>query len=173
MYYGSAGIHPRFTRRDRDMPKKRSPYDCAYASARFHSESLDPLAITLALRLPADESHRVGEPHLIRTRKGIVKAYSVFKSGMWIMRTERWVKSKRLAVHLTWLLDQLEPKRKTIRGLIKSGTKVDFFCYSYGAARVPPSIPRMIQDRAKALGIEIVIDHYADRPARGTPTPAA
>jgi hypothetical protein len=79
---------------------------------------------------------------------------------MWSMSFERWVDSPRLSVHLQWLLEQLEPKADAIRKLRDDGAGVDFFCFSSGSTRQPPSLPRGIRDRASALGIEIVIDQY-------------
>jgi hypothetical protein len=77
---------------------------------------------------------------------------------------KEWVNSPRLAIHLEWLLNQLEPKRDAIATLLDSGGSIaDFFCFSSGTTRIPPSVPRTIRDRAKRLGIEIVIDHYATR----------
>ena len=90
------------------MPKR--VYDRAYASVRFMGERLDPLAVTLALRLPADHMHRDGEPHLQRTKTGRVTEYASFHGGMWSMSSRKWVQSPRLAVHLDWLLRELEPE---------------------------------------------------------------
>jgi len=65
-----------------------------------------------------------------------------------------------LAVHLEWLLTQLEPKRDAVLALIDSGVKADFFCFSSGFTALPPSLPKGIRNRAAALRIEIGIDHY-------------
>lgn len=148
------------------LPKR--VYDRAYASVRFCGDSLDPLTVTLALRLPADHVHRHGEPRLTRTRKGIVKEYDPYRGGMWWMSSERWVSSPRLAVHLEWLLEQLEPRADAVAALRRDGVEANFFCFSSGSTSQPPSLPRLIRNRAAALGIAIVIDHYgplgADRP---------
>jgi hypothetical protein len=148
------------------LPKR--VYDRAYASVRFSGEKLDPFTVTLALRLPADHIHRDGEPRLRRVKSGQVKEYAPYRGGMWSMSSEKWVQSPRLAVHLEWLLDELEPKADAIRSLLADGTEADFFCFSSGSTTEPPSLPRSVRDRAAGLGIEIVIDHYgpseADRP---------
>jgi hypothetical protein len=135
-------------------------YQRAHASVRFFGESLDPLDVTLALRLPPDHVHRRGEPRLGRSQKGHVVEYSPYRDGMWSMSSDAWVQSPRLAVHLEWLLNQLEPKKVPIQDLIEGGAKVDFFCFSSGTTPKPPALPRSIRDRANALGIEILIDHY-------------
>lgn len=136
-------------------------YDRAYASVRFCGESLDPLHVSLALRLPSDHSHRDGEPRLCRTKSGKVMEYAAYHGGMWSMSSEEWVDSPRLAVHLEWLLAQLEPRVDAIASLISTGATVDFFCFSSGSTSMLPTLPRTIRDRAAALGIEIVIDHYS------------
>lgn len=135
-------------------------YGRGYASVRFCGQSLDPLHVSLALRLPADHCHRDGEPHLCRTKSGKVMEYAAYHGGMWSMSSEEWVDSPRLAVHLEWLLAQLEPRVDAIASLISTGATVDFFCFSSGSTSMHPTLPRTIRDRAAALGIEIVIDHY-------------
>jgi hypothetical protein len=140
------------------LPKRI--YDRAYASVRFSGEKLDPLTVTLALRLPADHIHRDGEPRLRRVKSGQVKEYAPYHGGMWLMSSEKWVQSPRLSVHVDWLLKQLEPKADVIHSLLADGIDADFFCFSSGSTATPPSLPPDIRDRATALGIEIVIDHY-------------
>jgi hypothetical protein len=49
------------------MPKR--VYDRAYASVRFWADKLDPLKVTLALRLPPDHTHPDGEPRLRRLQR--------------------------------------------------------------------------------------------------------
>jgi hypothetical protein len=53
-----------------------------YASVRFSGEKLDPLTVTLALRLPPDHTHRDGEPRLQRVKSGDVKEYARYRGGM-------------------------------------------------------------------------------------------
>jgi hypothetical protein len=127
---------------------------------RFWGERLDPLTVTLALRLPADHTHRDGEPRLQRVKSRQVQEYAPYHGGMWSMSSEKWVQSPRLAVHLDWLLRQLEPKADAVRSLLVDGIEADFFCFSSGSTATPPSLPRAIRDRAAALRIKIVIDHY-------------
>jgi len=140
------------------VPKR--VYDRAYASVRFSADKLDPLTVTLALRLPPDHTHRDGETRLRRVRSGQVKQYAPYRGGMWSMSSEKWVQSPRLAVHIEWLLRELEPKTDAVRSLLADGIEADFFCFSSGSTATPPSLPRAIRDRAAALGIEIVIDYY-------------
>jgi hypothetical protein len=143
-----------------DVGHPKRVYRRAHASVRFFGSSLDPFAVTLALRLPADHTHRAGEPRLARTRRGVVMEYAPYKDGQWSMSSEPWVNSPRLAVHLRWLLDQLEPKKDVILKLRNDGIRADFFCFSSGTTRIPPSLPKIIRNRAELLGFEIQIDHY-------------
>lgn len=140
------------------MPKR--VYDRAYASVRFWAEKLDPLKVTLALRLPPDHTHRDGEPRLQRVKSGKVEEYGPYRGGLWLMSSEKWVQSPRLAVHLEWLLSELEPMAGVVQSLLADGIEADFFCYSTGSTETAPSLPRSIRDRAAVLGIKIVIDHY-------------
>jgi hypothetical protein len=140
------------------LPKR--VYSRAHASVRFTADRLDPLNVTLALRLPPDHTHRDGELRFTRFRSGKVEVGSPYHGGMWSMSSEKWVQSPRLAVHLDWLLRELEPKADAVRALLEGGISADFFCFSSGSVATPPSLPRTIRNRAAALGIELVIDHY-------------
>ena len=123
-------------------------------------ESLDPLDITLALRLPCDHSHRTGEPRLSRGRKGTVIEYDPYREGMWSMSSERWVDSPVLDTHLRWILDQLEPHRDKVIEILHSGVEADLFCFSVGYSPNPPGLPKETVRRADAMGMKIEIDHY-------------
>jgi hypothetical protein len=135
-------------------------YTRAYAAARFFGPSLDPLIISLALRLPADHVHRDGEPRFTRTRNGKVIEFAPYRGGSWSMSSERWVQSRNLKTHLDWLLKHLEPKAEAVASILRDGVGGDFFCFSAGRTDRPPTIPREIRKRAAALNLEIVIDHY-------------
>jgi hypothetical protein len=140
-------------------------YFRAYASVRFAAADLDPLDVTLRLRLPADHTHRRGEPRLRRTRRtGQVREDSPYSQGLWLMSSKAWVDSPRLATHIEWLLDELEPKAAEVRGLVATGVESDIFCYSLGRSWRSPAIPRRLRERAAALGLPIDIDHYPDLP---------
>jgi hypothetical protein len=78
------------------------------------------------------------------------------------MSSQTWVESPRLEVHLDWLLSQIETRRDTIRDLQDNGIQTDFFCYSSGTTDTPPSLPRLIRERAGSLGFRIAIDHYRE-----------
>jgi hypothetical protein len=78
------------------------------------------------------------------------------------MSSKAWVDSPRLAVHIEWLLAELEPKAAEVRALVASGVEGDIFCYSLGRSTRAPSIPRRLRERAAALGLTIDIDHYPD-----------
>jgi len=140
------------------MPKR--VYQRAYATVRFMSKDLDPLLITLALRLPPDHTHRDGEPRLIRTKNGRVEERSPWHGGMWSMCSEKLVDSPRLETHLEWLLGELKPRAEAIATIRQAGIEIDIFCYSTGANQEPPSLPSAIRQRIQALGIKLDIDHY-------------
>ncbi len=146
------------------MPKR--VYTNAHVSVRFMGDTLDPLDVTLALRLPYDHIHRKGEPRLTRQRNGTVREAAVYQQGMWSMSSKDWVDSPVLDTHLCWVLDQLEPRAQTVHELMDAGATVDIFCYSFGSTPEPPALPRETGERALALGISIGIDHYQDRASR-------
>ncbi len=149
------------------MDSTRTGNTKAYAAIRFMGDALDPTDVTRRLGLPPDMQHRRHEPHVARNaRTGRVRMYTPWTSGLWSMSSERWVKSDKLEVHLKWLLADLEPHAHAIAELMAQGTAADFFCYSLGTSRNPPSISRATRARAAALGVKIAVDHYCVRPSR-------
>ena len=138
----------------------RRVYSRAYASVRFMSPVLDPLTITNLLGIPPDHQHRSGERRLVRTRSGKINEHAPYSAGQWSISSELWVQSTKLETHLIWLLEQLEPHASAIRSLEIADLKIDFFCYSAGSTSAVPSIPNVVSERARALGITIDIDHY-------------
>lgn len=135
-------------------------YTRASASLICSGIALDPLQVTVALRLPPDAQFRKDEPRLVRRRSGKIEELPAHQFGHWSISSEKWVDSPQLHIHLAWLLEQLEPKLAAINDLKSLGSDFKFFCFSVGATQSPPSLPRTIRSRAKQLGIEIVIDHY-------------
>ena len=151
-------INPIPTKTIKKMAKR--VYTRAYASVRFLGQNLDPLIVTLALQLPPDLMHRNGEPRLVRTKRGKVEVRSPHRGGLWSMSSEKWVQSPRLAIHLEWLLEQLEPKSEAVAQLLSQYVEADFFCYSLGTTPALPSVPRSIRSRIERLGVKLDIDHY-------------
>lgn len=134
----------------------------AYASLRVFGECLDPIVVTDALRLPADHTHRKGEPHLRRRPSGEVREYAPLAQGMWRMSSQDQVDSTRLSEHIDWLLREVEPKADALRSLLVRSVQADIFCYSYGANPCSPSVPQALRERASALGLKIEVDHWQE-----------
>ena len=143
-------------------------YVTAHASVRLSAADLDPLDVTRLLRLPPDHTHRRGEPRIVRAANGTVREYTPYAHGLWLMSSERWVSSPRLAVHVDRLLRELEPKGDEVRALLASGVDADIFCYSLGRSSDAPSLPRVLRERAARLGLRIDVDHYPWLPDAST-----
>ena len=141
----------------------------AYASVRIYGERLDPLDVTLALRLPADHTHRRGEPRLRRLKSRGLWEGSPYRDGMWSVSSKQWVESPRLSSHVEWLLGEFEPKAAQLAAVLGEGIEADIFCYFYGPMANPPSLPQSLHERAAALGLVIEIDHYQESPADESP----
>lgn len=144
------------------MTSDQRIYTEAYASLRFVAKNLDPLDVTLILRLPPDETHRAGEPRLSRSKAGEVIETELYQNGMWLMSSKEWVRSPCLSIHVEWILGQLEHKVDSLRAILAKGVYADIFCYSRGRADTPPLIPRQLRQCAEAFGLSIEIDHYVD-----------
>lgn len=141
-------------------------YTRAHASIRFMGDSLDPLDVTRLIRLPYDHAHRAGEPRIRRRRTDLsVNEYAPYRRGMWSMSSESWVHSSDLDVHVSWLLEQLEPRAEQVKQVLTNGAIGDIYCFSSGAPALPPTLPERTIERAAALGLTIDIDYYgSDEP---------
>lgn len=150
-----------------DPVSRAALYTHAYASIRFMGDSLDPLDVTRLIRLPYDHAHRDGEPRVRRRRTDLsVNEYAPYRGGMWSMSSESWVHSSDLDVHVSWLLEQLEPRAEKVKQLLANGVVGDIFCFSSGAPAHSPTLPDRTIERVAALGLTIDIDYYGnDEPA--------
>ena len=136
-------------------------YTEAHAAVRFMGDSLDPLDVTRALRMPSDHEHRNGEPRVVRRRSdGTIREYAPYRQGMWSLSSETWVSSQDLNIHIKWLLEQLEPRMSEVQRLMETGIEADIYCYSAGRTDQPPDIPPDTASRCAALSISIDIAHY-------------
>jgi len=135
-------------------------YTAAYCTLRVFGPDLDPSEVTKALELPPDHTHRGGDLHLQRSRRGRVVRYADYATGMWSMSSEAHVEGARLGSHVEWLLAEIEPKAEQWRALLAEGVEADLFCYSVGSTPDPPSLPKALRDRLETLGIVLDIDHY-------------
>ncbi len=133
---------------------------CVHASLRIMGNALDPLDVTLAIRLPYDHIHRSGEPRIVRRRDGTVSEYSPYTGGMWSFSSKNWVDSPLLDSHVCWLLDQIEPRSIKLFELLDSGNAADIFCYLSGSGAEPSELPASTIQRAKELRLTIDIDYY-------------
>lgn len=142
----------------------RPSYREARASLRFMGETLDPLMVDRALRLPHDHVHRMGSPRLSRSKSGKVIDLGDHTEGIWTMTSKGWVDSRKLEVHVQWILDQIEPRAEAIAELLISGVSGDIFCYSIGTTASPPTLTKATRSRVEALGLRLEIDYVQHLP---------
>jgi len=146
-----------------DPVSRAALYTHAHASLRFMGDSLDPLDVTRLIRLPYDHAHRNGEPTVRRRRTDhSVNEYAPYRGGMWSMSSKSWVRSSDIDAHVSWILNQLEPRAEQVKRLLANGVVGDIFCFSSGAPAHPPALPARTVERAAALGLIIDIDYYGD-----------
>ncbi|MGM0559397.1 MAG: DUF4279 domain-containing protein [Myxococcota bacterium] len=86
-----------------------------------------------------------------------------WQHGFWSMSSEHWVDSARVETHIIWILEQLEPKSDGVKRLAAGVDQTRIFCYSLGSTDQPPTYPDELDERARALGLHIDIDHYDSR----------
>jgi hypothetical protein len=133
-----------------------------FARIRISGELLDPLDVAKALRLPADHSHRRGEPRLQRDRDGAVREYPAYTRGSWSMCSRPWVRSAELDVHLRWLLEQLEPRRAELQRLQAAGAEAELVCHVTELGEEATPLPAQTLGRCVALGLPVVHEPSVD-----------
>lgn len=142
------------------MPKRT--YTRAYASLRLFSDDVDPVEITNLLQLPPEHTHRKGELRLTRTKKGKVSQAAPYQRNVWRMSSKDYVRSSRVQTHIEWILSEIAPRQRELSVLFERGVRGDIFCFSSGKTTEPPSYPHALQEQAKGLGLNIVVDHYLE-----------
>lgn len=138
------------------MPQKK--YSESYASCIFYD--YNPVHISKILLLPPDSQHFAGEPRMSRTQAGKVVVYGTYARDMWCMSSKKWLESKKIATHINWLLEQLEPKAEDIYHILDQGATGRISCFVHGTASTPPSYPKALLQRADMLHLPIEIDYY-------------
>jgi hypothetical protein len=137
--------------------------DRKHAGFRLAGDRLDPDAITQATGLTPQVSHRKGEP---RPPSRVGKQLPPWRSGIWILDSEDGLPQtgNHLEDHLTWLLDQLEPKARTIHRLsVAQGLNSDFWCgYFMGQANSGFGLSAKTIARIVALGADLTFDIYGE-----------
>jgi hypothetical protein len=102
--------------------------DRRQAAFRLIGERLDPDAVTRAIGLVPSSAHRKDEARPVRLRSPELAPWPV---GLWSLESADDGETNRLSMegHLTYLLDQLEPKAETIRRLCgEQDLRADFYC---------------------------------------------
>lgn len=140
------------------------PRGTPYARLRISGESLDPLLVTQALRLPPDHTRRRGEPRLRRRRDGSVRERAPYQRGMWSMSSAAWVTGVaggQLDAHLRWLLDQLEPRGGELQRLQEAGARAELLCYRESGPE-EQALPAETLGRCATLALPVVPEDDED-----------
>ena len=102
--------------------------NCSETNATFRlvGDLVDPSQITLLTGAAPLSAARKGETHVGSHTK---KTYE-YKTGAWCVSSEDVVESTSIERHLVFLLDILEPKKESIKKLIKQlSIRADFHIY--------------------------------------------
>src|SRR5690349_13579475 len=92
-----------------------------WASFRIWGMERAPDEVSTCLNIIPSELHRIGDPH------GKNKTW---KHNSWHLTSEDQISSANLEVHISWLLDQLEPARAELLALLaEPNVQADIFCY--------------------------------------------
>jgi hypothetical protein len=131
-----------------------------YASVSLNGDDLDPAEVTSFFEIQPSESFRAGD---------LRKNGRTWNHGHWALESQEHVKSKELADHIEWLLDQLghtqpqEQAHSYIAKLQANNTITRIFCYwelrsGSGGPSFSPDLLRRIAD----FGLDLDIDFYCD-----------
>lgn len=122
-----------------------------HATFRLWGKYLNPLEVTRQLGLAPSYAHAPGE---------VRQSGKVWDRGHWDICSEGHVDSKELTVHITWLLDQLEPVAAQLAVLRSGPVQADIFClwmlqYSQGGITLDPDLLDRLAVLDLALGLDI------------------
>lgn len=122
-----------------------------YATLRLWGKALDPDRVTRLLHLTPSAYHRLGTP---RGKKGI------WPHAYWEIDSENQVVSTDLALHIEWLLNQIEPVQADFMALRATEIHADIFCFwesltGHGGPVFSPLLLRRIAALNLTLGLDI------------------
>jgi hypothetical protein len=133
------------------MPKNEN-LSRTFATFRLIGKDLDPDAVTSLLGLEPTRMFRKGD------RRGETK---VWPHGYWGITSQGTVETTDLAVHIEWLLAQLEPVREQLTSVVRGDVKADVNCFiESGTGHGGPTFSPQLLARIAALNLELGLDIY-------------
>ncbi len=127
-----------------------------YATFILRSKELDPQAVTALLGLTPTRCFKRGD------KRGEGKEWS---HGYWEVSSDGITQSTDLALHIKWLLDQLEPLKIKLMELIAAESlDAEISCFwilpgGHDGLILQPFLQKQIAD----LGIKLELDIYCDQ----------
>src|SRR5512145_318849 len=115
---------------------------CVYATLRLWGKQLDPDKVTSSLKITPYLAHKVGD------RRG---KSGTWPHGYWGLTSQDRIVSTNLAVHIEWLLDQIEPAKPEFMAIITEDIHADIFCFwesltGQGGPSFEPALLRRLVD---------------------------
>ena len=124
---------------------------------RLLGEDLQPDAVSAAMGVGADRSHKKGD--LVRARKPGVR-----KSGYWsITSSEHMAGTDEINKHIAWLVGIVTPRRPLLLSYQKGGWTVDVWVGVHGdVGHGGPVIRPDALVALGGLGLDVCLDLYPD-----------
>jgi len=125
----------------------------SYASLMFRGKDLEPQRVTEILGIIPSRSFRRGDWRT-ETKK--------WPHGYWTLTSSGNVESMDLALHIQWLIDQLEPVQPGLIQLLKekSISAVLSCFWTLQAGHGGLSLNHHLLDRIATLGLNVELDVY-------------
>jgi Domain of unknown function (DUF4279) len=126
-----------------------------YASLRVAGDALDPDEVSRVLGIQPSLTRRKGEPH---GRSGAINS-----TGVWILSSEGAVQSKRLEVHLRYLLERIEGRAPDLQRYVRQrGLELDVPCFWMSATgQGGPVLSADLLRDLGALGVSLSFGFYS------------
>lgn len=147
---------------DRTMARQRARFraglnDFEYcASLHIVHPSLDPDAISDALPLHPERTHRRGDPR--QTRRG-TPLPGAYPTGYWCCELVVH-DGENIEAFLTRLVDDLEPAREMLRGISDDDGEVECFISLFAKSLCDQSLPPNLLLTLGQIGISLRLDYY-------------
>ncbi len=120
------------------------------ACLRIYLESLSPPDVTAVLKLQPDTAFRAGDP-MLGPGTGRPTGY-IIKKGGWILDS-KVARTEPPEHHIRWLIEQIEPSRDYLRGIVAAGGHIDIFLSLFGNDNFGWNIPPELVEAAGNIGI--------------------
>jgi hypothetical protein len=132
----------------------------AFATFRVAGDKLDPDELTKLLGIHPTLAYAKGQRYSTGPHSPDLKG----RTGVWFVSTDHQVQSSRLADHIRWLLDEVEPHKTQLKRFIdQEGLHAVVTCFWHGpSGSKPPVISAQTLKSIESVPAKLEVDFGTD-----------